>query len=242
MDPKRAEMLRVLEQGAWFGSLPAELRRAVVERSHPRRHQRGETILCEGDPPMGMVGVVEGQVRATRWFDTENHSLIHVAGAGFWAGEIPTLLRCEQVASLVAQTEVLVVELSIAAFDQIVKEHADAYRHFARLAIERYAVLMRQISEILGLDGESLVRARLADLIDLRRSDDPAASAEITVPQAELAALVGVSRQTLSELLKRLEASGVIEVSYRKITVHDVERLRGDRPRTEIFRPWSPPS
>ena len=37
--------------------------------------------------------------------------------------------------------------------------------------------------------------------------------------QAELATMVGVSRQTLSALLGRLEARGVIETGFRSIRV-----------------------
>jgi DNA-binding Lrp family transcriptional regulator len=39
------------------------------------------------------------------------------------------------------------------------------------------------------------------------------------VSQAELATMVGVSRQTLCMLLRRLEERGVIEVAYKKIRV-----------------------
>jgi len=146
------------------------------------------------------------------------------------------LLRCEQIATVVAQTDVVTLELSIAAFDRLVAEHPEHYPHFARLAVERYAVMLRQVSELLALDKEAPLRVRLADLIDLRRLEDPTRADVIEVPQAELAALMGMSRQTLSDLLKRFEKDGAIALSYRAIRVLDAQRLRGARPRTELFR------
>jgi len=237
MTPRRDEILRLLEKGEWFGSLPLDLRSAIVEHAHPRRFLRGAMVRAEGSPPAGPCAVLEGTIAATRWFSSDDHSVLHVGGPGFWFGEIPPLLRCESIVTIFAQTDVEILELPLDAFDQLLQERPDHYPHFARLALERYAVLLRQMAEVLGLDKEALLRARLADLIDLRRLDDPHSDADINVPQADLAALMGVSRQTLNELLKRLEASGVIEVSYRKIRVLDVEGLRGDRSRTEIFRP-----
>jgi CRP-like cAMP-binding protein len=239
---RQDEIFRLLDKGEWFGSLPEDLRRAIVERGRVRRFSRGATVRMEGSPPAGHCAVLEGSVAATRWFSTDDHSVLHMGGPGFWFGEVPPLLRCASVVTILAQTDVEILELPLDAFDQLVRERPDYYPHFARLAIERYVVLMRQMAEVLGLDKEALLRARLADLMDLRRLDDPHSDADINVPQTDLAALMGVSRQTLNELLKRLEANGAIEVSYRKIRVLDVERLRGDRSRTEIFRPLRAPA
>jgi CRP-like cAMP-binding protein len=237
MTPRQDEILRLLDKGEWFGRLPLDLRRTIVENSRTQRFSRGAMVRTEGSPPAGPCAVLEGTIAVARWCDADDHSLLHVGGPGFWFGEVAPLLRCESVVTIFAQTDVEILELPLDAFDRLVQERPDHYPHFARLAIERYVLLMRQMAEVLGLDKEALLRARLADLIDLRRLDDPHSDADIHAPQADLAALMGVSRQTLNELLKRLEASGAIEVSYRKIRVLDLERLRGDRSRTEIFRP-----
>lgn len=240
--PRQDEILRLLEKGEWFGSLPVDLRRAIVANAHTQRFPRGSLVRTEGSPPAGPGAVLEGTIAATRWFSADDHSVLHVGGPGFWFGEIPPLLRCESVVTIFAQTDVEILELPLDAFDRLVQERPDRYPHLARLALERYVVLLRQMAEVLGLDKEALLRARLADLIDLRRLDDPLSDADINVPQADLAALMGVSRQTLNELLKRLEASGAIEVCYRKIRILDVEQLRGDQSRAEIFRPPRSPS
>jgi len=212
------------------------LRRAIVERARVRRYGPDEVLQAEGERAAGLFGVLEGNVGVTRSTSDGERSLLHVGGAGFWVGEIPLLLHCEAVVTLSARTEVLALQLSRSAFERMVEERPDWYPHFARLGLERYAVFARQVSELLGLDKESLLRTRLADLLDLRMLDDPKASYDIRIPQEELAAFMGVSRQTLNDLLKKLERSGVIELAYRRITVLDVKRLRGQQPRTELFR------
>jgi len=240
MDAEQKRTLEALNRGEWFGSLPEDLRRCLVESGSLRRYGRGQSLVEEGEPSAGLFALLEGEVHVLRWSGTERQVLIHVGGPGMWFGEIPALLRCGHAASAVAQSEVLALAVPIRAFDRLVAERPDLYPHLARLAAERYVVLMRQVGELIGLDKEALLRARLADVIDLRRSDDPNADTDIRIPQAELAALVGISRQTLNDLLKRLERDGAIEVSYRRIRVLDVSRLRGERARTEIFRARDP--
>jgi CRP-like cAMP-binding protein len=234
--PRQKATLDTLERGEWFGGLPQPLRWAIVERARTRRYPRGSRVREEGQPPAALFAVLAGEVAAGRWTRDGELSLLHVGGPGFWFGEVPLLLRCEQIATVVARTDVVTLELSIAAFDQLVGERPELYPHFARLAVERYAVMLRQVSELLALDKEALLRARLADLIDLRRLEDPTRADVISVPQAELAALTGMSRQTLSDLLKRLEKRGWLELSYRAVRVRDPKALRGDRPRTDFFR------
>lgn len=236
MEPTQSEILGVLARGEWFRTLPEDLQRLLVSRARLRRLRRGEHLINEGHPPSGLAAVVAGNVHVTRRSGVGEASLLHVGGPGFWTGELALLLGCEHVVSVVAQTEALAIELSAEAIADLVRERPEFPRLLSGLAITRYAMVLRQVSDLLALDKESLLRARLADLIDTRLLDDPGAGYDVQIPQAELAALIGVSRQTLNDLLKRLEAAGSIEVSYRKITVLDVTSLRGERPRTEIFR------
>nr|WP_256503741.1 helix-turn-helix domain-containing protein [Cupriavidus sp. WGtm5] len=74
---------------------------------------------------------------------------------------------------------------------------------------------------------EARVCARLAELLRLQRPSEPQSGpVTVNMSQVDLAAMVGVSRQTLNELLKKLERRGLIEVAFRSIRVMNVERLR----------------
>jgi len=46
------------------------------------------------------------------------------------------------------------------------------------------------------------------------------------LPQEDLAAMLGLSRQTINSLLKMLEQQGVIELSYGAIEILDFNGLR----------------
>jgi len=60
----------------------------------------------------------------------------------------------------------------------------------------------------------------LQDLAKIRRRDAQIEGpVDINVSQTELAAMVGVSRQTLCMLLGRLQERGQIDVGYKRIRV-----------------------
>lgn len=76
---------------------------------------------------------------------------------------------------------------------------------------------------------EARVRARLAELLLLQRPLVPQGGpVTLKVSQVNLAAMIGVSRQTLNKLLKQLEKRGLIEIAFRSIRVMDPERLRDE--------------
>ncbi|MCO4890593.1 helix-turn-helix domain-containing protein [Cupriavidus sp. WGtm5] len=101
------------------------------------------------------------------------------------------------------------------------------YRYFTLLVAQRYAGVLRYTSDSKLMSPEARVCARLAELLRLQRPSEPQSGpVTVNMSQVDLAAMVGVSRQTLNELLKKLERRGLIEVAFRSIRVMNVERLR----------------
>lgn len=216
------DVLAFLRKGAWFGSLPDALQRLVVERATVRRFLKGEAIIRHGAAAKGMHAVLEGRVHVTWLLEDGTRALIHVGEAGLWFGEYALLASATSVGSVVAATPVRTLRLGVGAFEQLVKEDPRYYRHFAQLTLGRYAMVMRYYAESNWLPAEEWLRVRLQDLAAMQRSSAGTHGAvEIRVSQAELASLIGVSRQTLSKLLARIAERGLIEVGFRTIRVLD---------------------
>lgn len=107
-----------------------------------------------------------------------------------------------------------------AEFERIVEAEPRHLRPLAALQAERFGLLYRSIAQAYGLTLDELLYGRLKGAVELNRAGDPPSGlADVTLSQTALANMVGVSRQTLKGLLRRLEARGLIEVGYRKIRV-----------------------
>lgn len=219
MDPAHVALLM---QGQWFGGLPPALREQILQHSVVRCYGQGAFLVREGDPARGMFALLQGRTRHVRWVSDSEEVLLHIGEPGVWFGEYPLLSGQCSVGSIVADTDARALFLPAAAFERIVEAEPRYLRPFAVLLAERFAFLFRYLAQAHGLSPEEMLHKRLKGVVEMQRRDQPSSGpADVHLSQTALANMVGVSRQTLSSLLARLEARGVIEIGYRKIRVLD---------------------
>lgn len=211
----------LLRKGDWFRNLPPALQSLIVARATVRRHRKGESILREGLPAKGLFVVLDGCVRIVRSVGDAKEVLLAVAESGFWFGDYSTLMGgAPSVTSIIAKAPMRTLFLSAADFERIIRDEPRYFRDFARMTIGRYGLLYRYVAEAAGLPREDWLRARLVDLAAVRRNETSATGpVTLNVSQAELASMVGVSRETLRTLLVRLKERGLIEIGFRNIRV-----------------------
>jgi CRP-like cAMP-binding protein len=208
--------IAVLRRGRWFASLPAELQAGIAQRSVLRRFQTGQVLLREGDPARGMYGLVRGRTRHVCAVGDEREVLMHVGGPGSWTGEYALLSGARTVGSVIADVPTQVLFLSAKEWQRLVDEQPRWLRHFARLVAERFATAYRAYAAAQALDRDDWVLARLKLVAPVER-EHGAPLPRIRLSQAQLASMVGVSRQTLSAALMRLQARALLRVGFRSI-------------------------
>lgn len=212
--------IALLKKGQWFGSLPAPLQQSILQRAMVRSYAAGEFLIREGEPGRGMFALLHGRTRHVRWIGDAEEVLMHVGEPGFWFGEYPLLSGQPSVGSVIADTDSRLLFLPAAEFERIVDAEPRYLRPFAALQAERFGMLYRYLAQAYGLAPEEVLHTRLKGAVELHRLGQPSSGpAVVTLSQSALANMVGVSRQTLNVLLRRLEARGLIEVGYRKIRV-----------------------
>lgn len=229
--PTLSWMLRLLREGTWFKQLPETLQEEFVRRSVVRSYRRGQVVTRAGTRIDGLYGLLEGRLQVIRPVGAEAEDLIHVGEPGFWIGEYSLLTGGDAVVSTLAATAVRVLVLSRREFERLIDMDPRWFRPFATLALERYALMIRQLSDTRLLSPEDRLRTRLSDLVDLRRAERfGVGPVVLRLSQEELARIVGVSRQTLNALLAGLRAEGLVEVGFRTLRIAEPERLRGAAP------------
>jgi CRP-like cAMP-binding protein len=88
--------------------------------------------------------------------------------------------------------------------------------HFASLLAERFATAFRAYADAQSLSRDEWVYARLR-MVAQMELEHGAAVPRIHLSQADLASMVGVSRQTLNAALARLQAQELLRVGFRVI-------------------------
>jgi CRP-like cAMP-binding protein len=201
-----------------------------VDNAVERHYRKGQTISPEDAPPIGLFAVLQGEVALVRHVGEDRQILYHVGGPGFWFGELGVIRGETTAVTVLAREDTTVLLLAAGRFRELTDQHPEFLAACMRLVCQRFAILIRYLAQAQWLSPEEYLRVRLADLAELRRQDGTGAGTEeLDISQADLAQMVGTSRQTVNALLQRIEAEGLIEVKFRKIRILDIERLRGQR-------------
>jgi CRP-like cAMP-binding protein len=234
---EQQQIHRFLSAGEWYGGLPAALQALILAGSFVRKYAKGQVVSLEAGAPKGLFAVLDGMVHCVREVGDGEEALIHVCEPGFWFAEYPALTGEPALATFLAHTPAKVLLLPKTQFDRIVADEPRYYAAFARLALDRYADMVRMLTEVHELSPEARVRGRLALMARMRLKDRPQSGAiSLSVSQADLARMIGVSRQTLNALLGKVAQAGLIEVGFRRIRVLDVARLADPAARADTAR------
>ena len=205
----------------WFGTLPEQLQSGIVSRSRLMTFRKGEVLIRQGDVAKGMHALLAGHTHHLCQVSEKEEVLLHVGDPSMWVGEYPLLSGLRSNGSVVASVPSRTLFLPAGEFEAIVDEEPRHLRHFSRLLAYRWGVAFRFLAESHGLTPEGWLLSRLNGLIDIQRSGantEPRLDT-VSISQSQLANMVGLSRQTLNGLLKRLAKRGLIDTGFRSIRV-----------------------
>jgi CRP-like cAMP-binding protein len=210
----------LLKRGQWFAGLPADLQERILASARPRSFAKDEVIGLEGRQPGALMVVLTGLVRLVRQVRHGDEALVYICEPGFWFGEYAVLTDRPALVSVIAKTRVRLLVLSKAEFERIIEAEPRYYRHFAALALTRMAIYLQAFVHSSSLAPESRLKSQLALLYRLKMDEHGVnAPCELPYSQADLASIVGVSRQTMNGLLHELAAKGVIELGFGRVRV-----------------------
>jgi len=240
-DTQVAAVRGLLESGSWFKGLPGDIKDAFFRRATIRRIRKGEVIGVAQVPLDGACVILEGHVQMLRHYGDEDETLIHVAGPGSWIG-VASLLGTAPLVTSVASTPGRVVLLTRAQFENLVREYPRFYRDLTAVLIAFTDAALTLLANTRELTSESRVCAQIAAMAEMWARDAPSRAGEplsLPLSQAELARIVGISRQRLNAVLARLMGLGLLSASFRRIVIPDVGRLRAHA-LASMARPASP--
>jgi CRP-like cAMP-binding protein len=217
----RAEWLHgLLCKGRWYRSLPPELQQRILAASRTQDFAKGEVIALEGASPVGMSAVLSGEVKLVRQARPGDESLLFICEPGFWFGEYAVLTGEKTLVSAIAKTRARLLVLPKREFDRIVEEQPRYYRHFAALGLKHAATFLTAFTHASSLEPEARLRGQLALLSLLKRTEDEIDTpVELPYSQSELASIVGVSRQTINQLMQTLAEKGLIQTGFKRVLV-----------------------
>jgi CRP-like cAMP-binding protein len=215
----KTEALQLMTQHGWLSRRPMVFREEVVRRSRLRHYEAGESLYNYGDGLSGMFGLISGQILMRV---PPADTIVNVLRPGQWVGDATGFIREQRWVSLIAGSQLHVLHLPQAEFDDMVRD-AENCRHFAANTAESLAEAVTVVANLTQPDSEVRVAQRLLTFMGVHGATRQEA---FGFSQADLATMCGLSRQTMSKVLAGLAARGIIALHYRRIEVIDVAALQ----------------
>ena len=218
----RGEIRDILMRDAWFANLPPALVDLILDRSIRRDCAQNAPVFLAGDPPTGQFAVLDGNVRLTSTTIGGKHVIHGLLRPGAWFGHLSVLDEKPRFQDAIAAERTQLLFLSKSAFDAIVDQDPRYALDFARLICHHIRVAMDMLVEALTAPLPARVAQALLEAAD---ATDPKRGVATRMTQDALAAMVGVTRQSINRILKAYKAQGLIDVRYGRIIVSDPQSL-----------------
>jgi CRP-like cAMP-binding protein len=210
-----------------FAALPTNVLDGLAGQLRRRTFRRGTMIFHKDQAGDALYVIESGRVRIFVPRESGAELTVEVSGAGDVFGELSLLDGRPRSASAEALEETTAFTLSRDEF----KAHLAATPGLAVALIELLSTRLRHVTEY----AESLayldVHARLArtllemgDRYGVKREDGIEIDFDLT--QADLAAMVGATRERVNRALASFRVQGLLELRGRKIALLDTTRLR----------------
>ncbi len=208
-----------------LAEVPEPARTQVLGACRRHSFHRGATVFRAGDPADGLHLVEAGRLAVRTTTEGGDTVTLDVLGAGDVFGEM-ALVQPERTrsATVVALDEASTLVLGPADFRRLVVDHPTVWAAASALLATRVDRLTDQLIEALYVQVDRRVARRLCTLAALQGG--LGAGLEIAVTQQELSDLVGATRPTVNQSLKKLEVQGAITITRGSVRIDDPVLLR----------------
>ena len=214
---RRAPLFAGLRPDALDG-LAAQLRRHIFKRG---------TMIFHKDQTGDALYVIEsGRVRIFLPTESGTELTVEVSGPGDVFGELALLDGRPRSASAEALEDTTTFTLTREEF----KAHLAATPQLAVALIELLSTRLRHVTEyaesLAHLDVHARLARTLLEMADRYGVKRNGIEIDLDLTQADLATMVGATRERVNRALAAFRAQGLLELRGRKIALLDTTRLR----------------
>ncbi|MEX0164880.1 Crp/Fnr family transcriptional regulator [Pseudomonas brassicacearum] len=214
-----------LMAGHWYRHLPAELQNSLLGMARVRRLPPGYRLFQRGDPPCGLYAVLEGAVRVGAVNERGKEALLSVVEAPHWFGEICLFDGQPRTHDAVVVGQCTLLHVPQASLLALLQEQPIHWRHLALLMSHKLRLTFINLEHLSLMPAPARLAHRLLMIAEGYGEIEPPRRL-LALPQEQLALMLALSRQTTNQILKDLQAQGILHLGYGEIEILDIGRLR----------------
>ncbi len=224
--PVDASVASQVRAGSWFQRLPAPFQDALLDMGRLRGLAAGQRLFGQGDVADGLYCVIDGAVRISNSSEEGKEALLIMIESPHWFGEIALFDQQARTHDAVAEGVAKVFHVPQAELLALLERHPAYWRDLALLLTHKIRMAFLILEEVALLPAPLRLARRLVTMAEGYGELKDRSRRRIAVPQEQLALMLSLSRQTVNQILKQLEAQGAVALVRGGVEILDIEKLR----------------
>jgi CRP/FNR family transcriptional regulator, cyclic AMP receptor protein len=208
----------------FLSELPAAALAPALAHAAIRNHPANQTILLENDWGSSVYFVLSGWLKIRTYNADGREITLNIVGRGEIVGEMAAIEQAPRSTDVLSLTPATIVNIPAEDFVRLLTTEPLAGMRLAQLMARR----LRQVNRRLRLR-ESNSSSRVADtLLFLVEGQGKTVAKGVEIPNLphrELSSMSGLARETVTRVLAKMEAAGLVDRSNDMMLIPDVAAL-----------------
>ncbi len=189
-------------------------------------HRRGALIARRGERLPGVIGVAYGLVKLALPHRNGEEKVLRFLRANESFGEAVALLDHPCSLNVVALADTMLAIIPVRPLQQLQERDTTFASNLIRTLAEGQVRLVQEIDARIGRSSAQRLAAYLESLAE-PHAKSASCAIQLPVTKTALAARLGITKETMSRLLRELKDQGLILMDRGAITILDRARLAG---------------
>ena len=223
---KTEQAASLLARTQIFGGIPEDILHHLAEASLERTYKKGQLVFHQEDSGDSLFVVVEGRIKVFVTSEEGEEMVLVVVRPPEVFGELALIDGGRRSASAEALETTKLLALDRKTFLELLQRHpalTDALLRSLGGVVRR---LTGQASDFVFLDLPGRIAKVLVTLAEEQDGGDGDSTLDLHMTQANLAGMVGGSRQSVNQILHDFERRGYLEIHGRQVALRRVDLLR----------------
>jgi CRP/FNR family cyclic AMP-dependent transcriptional regulator len=224
MKPEQAATL--LSTTAVFGGLTADQLLQVARSMRSRTYRKGQYVFNQGDPGDHLFVLAEGRAKLVFTSEEGEELVLATLGPPEVFGELALIDESLRSAAVQALEPTSVLTLDRASLIQLMASEPAVTDAVLRSIGQLVRRLIDHAGDMAFLDLHARVAKLLVRFVPKHADTDGPVELDLAMSQSDIAAMVGGTRQSVNQVLKKFEQRGFLTLDGRTIVVQDLGALR----------------
>lgn len=222
------QRVRALKAVPFFADLGAADLAALGRLATLQSFERHEVLFEADDPATILYVLVQGQIKVSLYGLGGDETILNLLGPGDLLGEVAIFeanARRSATATAVESTTVLALQQNV--FTSFLQHHPDVAIRLLGALAGHVRRLSQLVDDAYHLGLEQRLAKRLLDFASARgRVRGTSIDVDVPLTQAELASMLGATRESVNKVLRAYSAQGIIDAGRSQIRILELDALR----------------